>query len=81
MLLRRVHAGSVIGEMGLLRGAPRSATAQAVDDVELLVLTRERFEQAAREEPGFEAALYRMFLVQLAGRVEQLGAQASALAR
>jgi SulP family sulfate permease len=80
VLLRTVHAGSVIGEMGLFRGAPRSASACAVDDVELLVLTRERFERLVRDDPAFEAALYRMFLVQMAGRVEQLGMQASALA-
>lgn len=81
VLLRTAHAGSVIGEMGLFRGVPRSASATALDAVDLLVLTRERFERAAREQPGFEAALYRVFLVQMAGRVEQLGMQASVLAR
>jgi len=46
-----------------------------------LRLTRERLQRLARGEPALEAALYRRFLVQTAGRVEQLGQQATALAR
>ncbi len=35
-ILSRVRAGDIIGEMGLLRGAPRSATILATDSCELL---------------------------------------------
>lgn len=81
VLLRTVFAGSVIGEMGLVRDVPRSATARAAEPTSLWRLTRERLQRIAQEEPALEAALYRRFLVQMAGRVEQLGQQANALAR
>lgn len=80
-LLRTVHAGSVIGEMGLLRQAPRSASVRALEDTEVLRLAGEGFERLARERPQALAALYRLLLVQMAGRVDQLGLQAHALAR
>lgn len=81
VLLRTAFAGSFVGEMGLVRDAARTATARAAEPTTLWRLTRERLQRLAREEPALEAALYRRFLVQLAGRVEQLGQQANALAR
>lgn len=81
VLLRSVHAGSAIGEMGLLRGAPRSATVRAAEPTDVLRLSRARFERLQREFPALEAALYRLLLVQMAGRVEHLGMQTLALAR
>jgi SulP family sulfate permease len=81
VLLRTAFPGSAVGEMGLLRDVPRSATARAAEPTSLWRLTRERMQLLARDEPALEAALYRRFLVQMAGRVEQLGQQANALAR
>lgn len=80
-LLRTVHAGSVIGEMGLLRQAPRSASVRALEDTEVLCLAGTGVEHLAAEQPQLLAALYRLLLVQMAGRVDQLGMQAHALAR
>jgi CRP-like cAMP-binding protein len=67
--------------MGLLRDVARSATARAAEPTLLWRLTRERLQRLVREEPALEAALYRRFLVQMAGRLEPLGQQANALAR
>lgn len=81
ILLRTMHEGSVIGEMGLLRQIPRSASARADGPVELLLLSRERLDRLTDETPELAAALYRLFVMQMAGRVEQLSLQANALAR
>lgn len=79
VLLRTVHEGSVIGEMGLLRGTPRSAGARAQGAVELLVLSHERLDHLLQVAPELAASLFRLFVMQMAGRVEQLGVQAHAL--
>ena len=50
--LAKIGAGSVIGEQSFFDGEPRSANVWAVTEGELLCLTRERFEQLARAEPG-----------------------------
>ncbi|MCE4554656.1 SulP family inorganic anion transporter [Pelomonas cellulosilytica] len=81
ILLRTMHEGSVIGEMGLLRQIPRSAAARADGPVELLLLSRERLDRLTREAPELAAALFRLLVMQMADRVEQLSLQANALAR
>jgi SulP family sulfate permease len=81
IVLRTMHEGSVFGEMGLLRGTPRSAAARAEGRVELLLLSRERLDHLMEESPELAAALFRLFVIQMAGRVEQLGMQANVLAR
>ncbi len=80
LLLRSMHAGSVIGEMGLLRHSPRSAFARAQGAVELLQLSRERLDLLSAQAPELAAALFRLLVMQMAGRVEQLSSQANALA-
>ena len=47
--LGRVLPGEVIGEMGLLDGAPRSATVTCEREATLLILDRERFEELERQ--------------------------------
>jgi small-conductance mechanosensitive channel/CRP-like cAMP-binding protein len=50
-LLTTVPAGSVFGEMGLLTGAPRSATVVAKSDVECYRLDKSGFEDIIRARP------------------------------
>ena len=57
------------------------AAARAEGVVELLALSRERLHRLMQESPELALALFRLFVMQMAGRVEQLGMQASALAR
>jgi CRP-like cAMP-binding protein len=51
------HAGEVIGEMALLTGAPRSATARALGPVEVLVLSGDDFERWRALCPALDEAV------------------------
>lgn len=77
--VRAIHAGGAIGEMGLFRGTPRSATLRADQDSVVLCLRRAQLEALESQHPALAASLYRLFLGQLAGRLDQLTAQAHAL--
>lgn len=79
--VRTVMAGSAVGEMGLFRGTPRSATVRAETACRLWVLGAAALERLAEDDPRLSAALYRLFVLQMASRVDQLTAQAHALAR
>jgi CRP-like cAMP-binding protein len=81
VLLRTVNAGSAIGEMGLFRDAPRSATARAADTAHLFRLSREKLAHLAKHQPVVHAQLCRQLLVQMASRIDRLDMQANALAR
>ena len=61
----RVGPGSVIGELALLDGGPRSATVVATTPVEVLVLTRPAFNAVLDEIP----TLAHRLLVTLAHRL------------
>ncbi len=50
--LATLGSGSVLGEMAIITGAPRSATAVAKTDVEVFELLRRDVEQLAREKPS-----------------------------
>eukprot|EP00929_Paragymnodinium_shiwhaense_P023222 TRINITY_DN14595_c2_g4_i1.p1 TRINITY_DN14595_c2_g4~~TRINITY_DN14595_c2_g4_i1.p1 ORF type:complete len:1302 (-),score=284.36 TRINITY_DN14595_c2_g4_i1:71-3976(-) len=43
--VRRYHSGDLFGELALLRNAKRAASVVAVDNVECMVLSRQRFER------------------------------------
>ncbi|MBS0400960.1 MAG: cyclic nucleotide-binding domain-containing protein, partial [Proteobacteria bacterium] len=49
--------GSLIGELGLVDQAARSATCTAASDLALAVLKREAFEQLMAEQPGVATRL------------------------
>ena len=48
--LVRIGPGRAFGEMALIEGPPRSATARAMDAVSLLVLTREMYEKLCEKD-------------------------------
>jgi SulP family sulfate permease len=79
--VRSVMAGSAVGEMGLFRRSPRSATVRADGACTVLRLSEQALHQMAADQPAVAAALYRLFVLQMASRVAQLTAQANALAR
>jgi CRP-like cAMP-binding protein len=70
-ILTTVGPGGFFGELALLDGAPRSATAVALDAVEASVLRRDAFDRLVDSEP----ALRRALLAALAGEIRRLTAQ------
>jgi SulP family sulfate permease len=83
--VRTVSAGGSVGEMGLFRGTPRSARvhadAQAAQPCRLLRLHRDRLVAMERERPDLAAALYSLFVRQMADRLDQSTLQLAALAQ
>ncbi|MEX1169890.1 MAG: Crp/Fnr family transcriptional regulator [Chloroflexota bacterium] len=69
-ILTTIGPGGFFGELALLDGAPRSATAVALDAVETLVLRREAFDRLVDSEPG----LRRTLLATLAAEIRRLTA-------
>ena len=55
-LLNTVRKGSLLGEFGLFRDAPRSATAIATDAVTLMVISANRLDHMVRSNPALAAA-------------------------
>jgi CRP/FNR family cyclic AMP-dependent transcriptional regulator len=51
--------GAVVGELTFVDDQPRSATVQALEDSELLVLSRADMDELAREYPQAAMALLR----------------------
>jgi CRP-like cAMP-binding protein len=70
-ILTTIGRGGFFGELALLDGAPRSATAVAMDRVETLVLRREAFNRLVDSEAGLRRAL----LATLASEIRRLTAQ------
>jgi CRP/FNR family transcriptional regulator, cyclic AMP receptor protein len=67
-ILTTLRPGSFFGELALLDGAPRSATAVALEPTETLVLPRDRFRLLIDTEPASRDAL----LAALAGELRRL---------
>ena len=67
-ILATLRAGDVFGELALLDGAPRSATAAALEPTETLVLPRQRFRELLDTQPAVRDAL----LASLAAELRRL---------
>ena len=70
-ILTRIRAGGFFGELALLDGGIRSATAVAIGPVEALVLQRTAFDRLVDEQPSIRHAL----LAALAAEIRRLTAQ------
>ena len=64
-MVGEVGRGECVGEMGVLIGGPRSATARAVRDSELVRLSPEAFEALVHEHPGILTRLTRTIVRRL----------------
>src|ERR1700675_1206570 len=56
-ILATLRAGDVFGELALLDGSPRSASATALVPTETVVLPRDRFRELIATEPAVRDAL------------------------
>lgn len=74
-IIATLRPGDFFGELALLDGAPRSATAAAVEATETQALPRDAFQRALREVPELAQALLAGLtgeLRRLTGHVEEL---------
>ena len=67
-ILATLHRGDFLGELALLDGAPRSASAVALEATETLALPRDQFLALVATEPAIRDAL----LASLAGELRRL---------
>jgi CRP-like cAMP-binding protein len=67
-ILATLRSGDVFGELALLDGAPRSASATALAPTETVVLPRDRFREVIATEAGVRDAL----LASIAGELRRL---------
>jgi CRP/FNR family transcriptional regulator, cyclic AMP receptor protein len=67
-ILATLRPGDVFGELALLDGAPRSASASALSPTETVVLPRDRFRELIATETGVRDAL----LASIAGELRRL---------
>ncbi len=56
-VLAQLGPGAILGEMALMSSAPRSASVQALEPAQLLVLDREQLERAAQQAPELSKEL------------------------
>src|SRR5882724_11581936 len=71
-LLRVISKGELLGELGLFRNAPRSATAIAADAVTLMVIPANRLDHLVRANPALAIALIRDLAAQLVAAEDRL---------
>ena len=73
--LNLVNEGELLGEMALFRKAPRSASAVALTDAELLVLQNERLGWLIRNRPELTLELLKRLSDQIVSRDTDPGAR------
>ncbi len=70
LTLASLPPGDFFGEMAIFENAPRSATAVAEEEAELLVLSPEKFKQTIYQKPEMAFAIFRELSARLRRRQE-----------
>ena len=65
LVLDIVGAGEVLGELSAIDGAPRSATAVALTDIEITAISADRFRTFLDETPAAQAAMLEQTVARL----------------
>lgn len=60
LTLATLKAGDIFGELSLIDDLPRSASTRAASNVELIVLSREKFWQKVQQDPKYQLTLLRL---------------------
>jgi CRP-like cAMP-binding protein len=68
-----IHAGGIFGEMAVIEGDRRAATAVAKTDVKLVALDQKQFQELVHKSPAFAMRMMRV----LSDRVRRLNAKLS----
>ena len=71
MVVSVLGPGSLIGEMGLLDGEPRSASCTAVNTVRCAILTRDALNQLLNDDPRTAAKLMMAISLRIAERMRE----------
>ncbi len=79
--LRSISTHTVVGEMGFIRGIPRSATVTSEEPAKVFTLTREVFERMRAERPNLAMAFCDFLLRTLADRMGLSERMMTALSR
>ena len=64
-IIASVGKGGILGEMAIIDNNPRSATAYARTDCELIVINEERFLALVHERPGFAIEVMKVLVGRL----------------
>jgi len=64
-VLRKLAAGNIFGEMGLIDDSTRSASAIAISDVEVVPISEKQFMSLIRETPSFALDVMRVLVQRL----------------
>ncbi|MDX2288089.1 MAG: Crp/Fnr family transcriptional regulator [Hyphomicrobiaceae bacterium] len=72
MIVDNIGPGGIFGEMSLIDGSPRSATAYAAEASEVAVIDKPTFLALVRHDPNFALLLMRMLAHRLRRTTESL---------
>ena len=70
-LITSIDAGRLFGEMSLIDGSPRSATAKAYEDTVLIVLTKQEFSRILDEKPRMGAKILQKIATVMSYRLRE----------
>jgi CRP-like cAMP-binding protein len=65
VVLGRIGVGGIFGEMALIDGRPRMATAKALVPTEVIVVSQEKFDERLEAADPFVRALLRLLVIDL----------------
>ncbi len=72
-------SGAVVGELCILDGSPRAVTAIALEDVSLVLITREDFDKLTDKYPGLGVQLMKGMLLSVSKRLRSSFARLAAI--